>query len=178
MDQVILVDEDDNAIGTMEKLEAHQKGILHRAFSVLLFNSQGELLLQKRAATKYHSGGLWTNTCCSHQQPDELAEKTIQRRLSEEMGIQADTTFAYKFIYRTSLDRQLIEHECDHVYVGRFNGEPSINRQEAEDWRFVNLAEVTSDMLANPDQYTYWFKIIARHPTIAAMVQRTTADSR
>jgi isopentenyl-diphosphate Delta-isomerase len=171
VDYVILVDENDNAIGTMEKLEAHQKGVLHRAFSVLLFNSQGQLLLQKRASTKYHSGGLWTNTCCSHQQPNENPETTIQRRLIEEMGIQAETTFAYKFIYKVPLDRQLIEHECDHVYLGRFDGEPSINSAEAEDWKFISLSQLKDDIKANPDNYTYWFRLIASHPSVAKMAQ-------
>ncbi|MCU0418801.1 MAG: isopentenyl-diphosphate Delta-isomerase [Cyclobacteriaceae bacterium] len=166
MDQVILVDESDNAIGTMEKLEAHQKGLLHRAFSVVLINAKGELLLQKRALTKYHSGGLWTNTCCSHQHPQEDAPVTVQRRLVEEMGIEAQLSFAYKFIYKAALDGHLTEHECDHVYVGRFDGTPSLNPHEAADWRWMSLSALQADMQRHPDRYTAWFKLIAHHPQI------------
>ncbi len=166
MDQVILVDEADVAIGTMEKMEAHQKGLLHRAFSVVLINRQGELLLQQRALTKYHSGGLWTNTCCSHQRPQEDAHVTIQRRLMEEMGIDAQPAFAYKFIYKATLDGRLTEYECDHVYVGRFDGTPRLNPNEASDWRWMALPALQTDMQRHPDQYTAWFKLIAHHPEI------------
>ncbi|HTJ47854.1 MAG TPA: isopentenyl-diphosphate Delta-isomerase, partial [Cyclobacteriaceae bacterium] len=117
MEHVILVDERDDAIGTMEKIEAHEKGLLHRAFSILLFNSKGEFLLQKRSKKKYHSGGLWTNTCCSHPLPDEQIEEATRRKLKQEMGIEVKTEFAYKFIYKTNLDKNLIEHEYDHVYT-------------------------------------------------------------
>lgn len=164
MDQVILVDEADRAIGTMEKMEAHQKGLLHRAFSVVLINRQGELLLQKRALAKYHSGGLWTNTCCSHQHPHEEAHVIIQRRLMEEMGIEAQPTFVYKFIYKAVLDGQLTEHECDHVYVGRFDGIPCLNPHEAADWRWMSLPALQTDMRLHPERYTFWFKLIAHHP--------------
>src|SRR5271154_2337980 len=124
MEHVILVDLEDNAIGTMGKMEAHYKGLLHRAFSILLFNTKGELLLQKRSIHKYHSGGLWTNTCCSHPLPGETMENATRRKLKQEMGIDLPTKFAYKFFYQTRLDSNLIEHECDHVYTGTFNGTP------------------------------------------------------
>lgn len=123
MEHVILVDQNDNAIGTMEKLEAHQKGILHRAFSILLFNTKGELLLQKRSRLKYHSSSLWTNTCCSHPLPDEPMQQATRRKLKQEMGIDLQTEFAYKFTYRSNLDNGLIEHECDHVFIGTFDGD-------------------------------------------------------
>lgn len=164
MDQVILVDSSDNEVGTMEKMEAHRKGILHRAFSVLLFNSKGEMLLQKRAVAKYHSAGLWTNACCSHPKPNESLPTAINRRLKEEMGINIQSEFAYKFQYRAELDNGLIEHELDHVYIGLFNGEPVINSNEVEDWRYSSLAELKEDVRRNPDDYTYWFKLIIKHP--------------
>ena len=157
---VILVDENDNPVGTMEKMEAHRKGKLHRAFSVLVYNSKGEMLLQKRAQKKYHSGGLWTNACCSHPLPGEKMEDATRRRLREEMGIDLNPSFSYSFIYKTPLDRDLIEHEFDHVYIATFDGEPLINRNEVEDWKFVNVSWLKNDIARNPDHYTYWFKMI------------------
>lgn len=164
MEKIILVDEFDNEIGTMEKMEAHRKGVLHRAFSVLLFNSRGELLLQKRAKNKYHSGGLWTNTCCSHPLPNESMENAASRRLKQEMGIDFQPTFAFKFIYKTNLDRSLIEHEYDHVYTGVFDGLPVINKDEVEEWKFMDLSSLRKDMKEFPEYYTTWFKIIINHP--------------
>ena len=164
MEQVILVDESDNEVGTMEKMEAHRKGLLHRAFSVLVFNSQGELLLQQRALSKYHSGGLWTNTCCSHPRPGESTLNAARRKLLQEMGIDLQPEFAFKFIYKTALNNNLTEYECDHVLIGYYDGQPSPKPIEAEDWKFVNLHNVKTDMLNNPDHYTYWFKAIINHP--------------
>mgnify|MGYP003476749980 CR=1 FL=1 len=164
MEKIILVDEFDNEIGTMEKMEAHRKGVLHRAFSVLLFNSQGELLLQKRAKNKYHSGGLWTNTCCSHPLPQESIEDAASRRLKQEMGIDLRPTFAFKFIYKTHLDQSLIEHEYDHVYTGVYDGIPVINMDEVEEWKFMDLNSLRKDIKQFPESYTSWFKIIINHP--------------
>ena len=166
MDQVVLVDTSDQEVGSMEKMEAHQKGALHRAFSILLFNSKGELLLQKRAKTKYHSGGLWTNTCCSHPLPGESMHHATHRKLIQEMGIPLHTEFAFKFTYKIKLDHDLIEHEIDHVYVGLFDGEPQPNENEAEDWKFFPLDKLREDMRLNPQDYTYWFKVIIRHPSL------------
>jgi isopentenyl-diphosphate delta-isomerase len=160
MEHVILVDQEDNAIGTMEKMEAHRKGLLHRAFSVVIFNSKGEILLQKRAKSKYHSGGLWTNACCSHPLPDESMEVATQRKLKQEMGIDLKTEYAYKFIYNTNLDSGLIEHEYDHVFTGIFDGEPIINKHEVEDWKYVSPDQLKQDVKLNPQNYTYWFKLI------------------
>lgn len=160
MENVILVDKDDNPIGTMEKMEAHRKGVLHRAFSILLFNPQGELLLQKRARSKYHSGGLWTNTCCSHPRPNEPLEQAAQRKLKQEMGIETPLTFAWKFTYKTELDHGLTEHELDHVMIGKFNGTPQINPEEVEDWRFADMESISKDISLHPEQYTSWFRII------------------
>ena len=164
MEQVILVDQEDHAIGTMEKMEAHQKGLLHRAFSVVIFNSKGEILLQKRARSKYHSGGLWTNACCSHPLPGEALENATRRKLKQEMGIDLKTEYAYKFFYRTRLDSGLIEHECDHVFTGIFDGEPVINTHEVEDWKYISLDELRRDISLNPAHYTYWFKLILDQP--------------
>jgi len=169
MTEVILVDANDNAIGTMEKMEAHKKGLLHRAFSVLIFNSNGELLIQKRASTKYHSGGLWTNTCCSHPTPQESIEQAAKRRLKEEMGIEAEPTFTYKFIYKTDLDKNLIEYEVDHVLTAQFDGEPKVNENEVEDWKYISLKELQRDAQDNPHLYTEWFKLILKHQEIAIL---------
>jgi isopentenyl-diphosphate Delta-isomerase len=166
MEMVILVDHNDVAIGTMEKMEAHRRGELHRAFSVLVFNSKGEILLQKRALHKYHSGGLWTNACCSHPLPGERIEDAARRRLREEMGIDLQPEYAYKFIYKTDLDQNLVEHEYDHVYKATFNGEPAINKAEVDDWKFVDLAWLKTDVTRNPEAYTYWFKLILSHPAL------------
>lgn len=166
-DHVLLVDENDQVVGTMEKLEAHQKGLLHRAFSILLFNSKGELLLQKRARNKYHSGGLWTNTCCSHPLPDETMESATRRKLKQEMGIDLQPEFAYKFIYRSVLDSQLTEHECDYVFIGTYDGEPDINRDEVEDWKFVPLDHIRKDAKKHPEQYTSWFRLILDHAQLS-----------
>ncbi len=169
MEKIILVDEHDNAVGTMEKMEAHRKGLLHRAFSILLFNSNGELLLQKRSKNKYHSGGLWTNTCCSHPLPAESVKDATRRRLKQEMGIDLQPEFAFKFIYKTDLDQNLIEHECDHVFTGTFDGNPIINLEEVEDWKFMNLSALRKDMEKHPELYTSWFKIIINHPELNAL---------
>ncbi len=159
---VILVDTHDNEIGTMEKMAAHREGRLHRAFSVLVFNNKGEMLLQKRAAQKYHSGGLWTNACCSHPLPGENIRDASRRRLKEEMGIDLQPEFSHSFIYKTALDKGLTEHEFDHVFKAIFNGVPDINRIEVEDWKFVDLKWLLEDVRKNPEEYTAWFKIILK----------------
>ena len=169
MEHVILVNENDQEIGTMEKMEAHQKGLLHRAFSIVIFNSKGELLLQKRAQSKYHSGGLWTNTCCSHPNPNESIFQAAQRKLKQEMGIDVKAEFAFKFIYKTRLDNHLIEHEVDHVLIGRFDGTPRINPIEAEDWKYEKPEVIREDMMVNPDHYTFWFKTILNHPQMESV---------
>lgn len=163
MDQVILVDERDKEIGTMEKMDAHRSGVLHRAFSVLLFNTKGEILLQKRSSNKYHSAGLWTNTCCSHPKPGEKMEDAVSRRLKEEMGIQAQPEFLYKFTYRAELANNLIEHELDYVFTGLSNEEPQVNPNEVAQWKFMSLSEAKKDVVQNPDAYTYWFRLILSH---------------
>lgn len=161
-----MVDEQDNEIGTMEKMEVHQKGLLNRAFSVLLFNSKGEILLQKRSAHKYHSAGLWTNTCCSHPKLGERMEEAVRRRLKEEMGIDVQPDYAYKFLYRVKLN-DLTEYELDHVYVGQFNDEPVLNVNEVEGWKYDNPTLVKKDMIQNPEAYTYWFRLMLHHSELA-----------
>ena len=156
---VILVDEQDNELGVMPKMEAHLKGVLHRAFSVFLFNDNGELLLQKRASSKYHSPSLWTNTCCSHPRKNETIIAAAQRRLQEEMGISADLSVQFSFKYKAELDQGLIEHELDHVLIGTFNGKPELNAEEAEDWKYISTAELTKEIQKHPNQFTEWFKI-------------------
>ena len=161
---VILVDEKDRPVGAMEKMEVHQKALLHRAFSIFIFNSKGEMLLHKRAANKYHSGGLWTNTCCSHPLPGEIIENAVRRKLKQEMGIDFQPEFLYKFIYKTALNNELTEHEYDHVFTGIYDGTPTINKDEVADWKFVACAELKKDIELHPERYTYWFKLIVEHP--------------
>ncbi len=156
---VILVDEQDKPLGTMEKMEAHQKGVLHRAFSVFIFNDKGELLLQKRASTKYHSAGLWTNTCCSHPYPGEETLAAAKRRLKEEMGMDALLIHKTSFVYKTKFDNGLTEHEFDHVFIGNYNENPVLNEDEAEEYKWVDLNKVKEDVKKFPQNYTSWFKI-------------------
>ena len=158
-EKVILVDKNDNQVGFMPKLEAHEKGILHRAFSVFIFNSKYELLLQKRASSKYHSGGLWTNTCCSHPREGEDILNAANRRLDEEMGIKTSLRKVYDFIYKAELDNQLTEHEFDHVFYGVCDNDPILNKDEAEDFKWVDMETLNNDIIKNEDNYTVWFKI-------------------
>tara|TARA_B100000795_G_scaffold269961_1_gene261396 strand:- start:7003 stop:7527 length:525 start_codon:yes stop_codon:yes gene_type:complete len=159
-EQVILVDKNDNQVGLMPKMEAHEKGVLHRAFSVFTFNKKGELMLQQRAAHKYHSPLLWTNTCCSHQRNGETNLEAGKRRLQEEMGFTAELKEVFSFIYKAPFDNGLTEHELDHVLVGYFDDNPNINKEEVEDYKWMLLEDVKSDIDENPSIYTEWFKII------------------
>ena len=158
-ENVILVDEKDNQVGLMSKLEAHQKGLLHRAFSVFIFNSDYELLLQKRASSKYHSGGLWTNTCCSHPRDGEDTIDAANRRLYEEMGIKTSLRKVFDFIYKAELDNNLTENEFDHVFYGVYNNDPVLNIEEADDFKWIDMETLKNDIDSNPDQFTVWFKI-------------------
>ncbi|MFD1630186.1 isopentenyl-diphosphate Delta-isomerase [Pseudopedobacter beijingensis] len=161
MEKVVLVDELDKEIGIMEKLAAHQQPTLHRAFSVCLFNEKGEMLLQRRADNKYHCAGLWTNTCCSHPRPGEEVKTAAKRRLLEEMGIEdVDLNKEFDFIYQATFDNGLFEHEFDHVFFGEFSGEPLINREEVEEWKYMSLEQIEEELNRYPEKYTPWFKII------------------
>ncbi|MCD7973354.1 MAG: isopentenyl-diphosphate Delta-isomerase [Candidatus Azobacteroides sp.] len=157
---VILVDNNDIPIGIMEKLEAHEKGLLHRAFSVFIFNSRKELLIHRRAEHKYHSGGLWTNTCCSHPFPGQDIFEAANRRLKEEMGLTAELDYVLKFHYKEPLENSLIEHEMDYVFVGKSDILPEINPEEVSAYRYMNLKEIEKDMERFPQTYTIWFRII------------------
>ena len=159
-EQVILVDENDNQIGLMPKMEAHEKAVLHRAFSVFIFNSDNELMLQQRALHKYHSPGLWTNTCCSHQRDGESNLQAGKRRLQEEMGFVTDLKETTSFIYKAPFDNGLTEHELDHIMLGYYNEKPIINKEEVEDWKWMPLEDVKVDISNKPELYTEWFKII------------------
>lgn len=160
---VILVNEKDQEIGLMPKLEAHQKAVLHRAFSVFIFNSENELMLQQRASDKYHSPNLWTNTCCSHQRSGESNIQAGTRRLYEEMGFTTSLKEITSFIYKAPFDNGLTEHELDHIMVGYYNEDPVINSDEVEDWKWMKIEDVKKDISLNPDLYTAWFKIIFKN---------------
>ncbi len=157
-EEVILVDEFDQCIGVEEKRKAHEQGKLHRAFSIFVFNAEGALLLQKRAAGKYHSGGLWSNTCCSHPRPEEIMEDAIHRRLLEEMGFDCQLHKIFEFTYKAKLDKGLVEHEIDHVFLGRYQGQPSINPDEVSDYRWIDLEALGKRMEAEPSSYSYWLR--------------------
>ena len=157
---VILVDENDHQVGLMPKIEAHEKALLHRAFSVFVFNSKKELMIQQRALHKYHSPGLWTNTCCSHQREGESNIDAGRRRLMEEMGFTVDLEESISFIYKAPFDNGLTEHEFDHILLGNFEGEPNLNPDEVAAWKWMSLEAIKQDMAAHPNIYTEWFKII------------------
>lgn len=159
-ENVILVDEKDNEVGTEEKIKAHKNGgKLHRAFSVFIFNSKGEFMLQQRAESKYHCGGLWTNTCCSHPRPGEVTEEAAHRKLEQEMGFDTELKELFSFIYRAEFGNKLTEHELDHVFVGFYESEPKPNPEEAESWKWIGIKDLQGDIRKNPDKYTPWFKI-------------------
>lgn len=157
---VVLVDTSDNQLGTMEKFKAHVDGRLHRAFSILLYDDHGRMLITQRAGRKYHSSGLWTNACCSHQRSGESTQQAADRRLREELGITTDLTSLFFFHYRAELNNGLIEHELDHVLAGVYNQEIEPNDKEVQDWRYVDYAKLLLDLNENADRYTHWFKLI------------------
>jgi isopentenyl-diphosphate delta-isomerase len=157
--QVILVDENDNPVGVGEKIETHKKGILHRAFSVFIFNAKGEMLLQQRAMSKYHSSGLWTNACCSHPYPGEETLAAAQRRLSEEVGFNTPLEKVFDFVYKAEFDNGLTEHEFDHVFVGEYDGNIDFNKEEVMDVCYKNMQDVRHSLQTHPQKYTAWFHL-------------------
>jgi isopentenyl-diphosphate Delta-isomerase len=159
MEEVILVNEQDEQTGTIEKMEAHRKALLHRAFSVFIFNAKGEMLLQQRAMGKYHSPGLWTNACCSHPRPGEEVEVAAHRRLKEEMGIETSLKKIFDFIYRTDFDNGLTEFEFDHVFTGTYIGQLNADKQEVHDYCFRSMQDIAEDLSQRPEKYSSWFKI-------------------
>ena len=158
--QVILVDENDNEIGIEEKLSAHKKKLLHRAFSIFLFNKSSEILLQKRAPKKYHSGNLWTNTCCSHPIPNMPLKQSAKKRLVEEMGIHTELTKVFSFIYETEFTNGLYEYEYDHVLFGQFDGIPKLNPDEAVDYKWIKISDLKAQIESNPEKFTVWLRIM------------------
>ncbi|MFZ9661068.1 MAG: isopentenyl-diphosphate Delta-isomerase [Chitinophagaceae bacterium] len=158
-EMVVLVNELDEQIGLMEKMKAHQEALLHRAFSVFLFDQDGLMLLQKRALTKYHSAGLWTNACCSHPRAEETVLAAAQRRLYEELGIKPEIHKAFSFTYKAEFDNGLTEHEFDHVFVGRYHGPITPNPLEVSEYMYRSIDDIRLDLKTIPDQYTEWFKI-------------------
>ena len=169
---VILVDQEDKEIGVMEKMQAHIEAKLHRAFSVFIFNSKGELLLQQRAFTKYHTPGLWTNTCCSHPRPGESTADAAHRRMVEEMGFDCDFEEVFNFLYKAKFTNELTEHEVDHVFIGFSDTLPVINREEVEDYHYTTMKTLTKEIKDSPENFTIWFRIafdrvkeyIEKHP--------------
>ncbi|HEY8733707.1 MAG TPA: isopentenyl-diphosphate Delta-isomerase [Puia sp.] len=159
LEEVILVNEQDEETGTMEKMEAHRKALLHRAFSIFIFNGKGEMLLQQRGLGKYHSPGLWTNACCSHPRPGEEVEEAAYRRLSEELGIHTELKKIFDFIYRTEFNNGLTEHEFDHVYAGSYDGHLNPDEQEVNDYCFRSMEEIEHDLEQRPYKYSSWFQI-------------------
>ena len=159
-EQIILVDENDDQIGEAEKLRAHKAGLLHRAFSVFIFNAKGELILQKRATSKYHSGGLWSNSCCGHPRPGEITKSAAERRLGEEMGFFTKLKEVLVFSYSVELGNGLVENEIDHVFFGDYDGRVSPDTNEAEDWKWINIRDLENDLQNYPDSYTYWLKSV------------------
>jgi isopentenyl-diphosphate delta-isomerase len=158
-DYVILVNTNDEEIGSMEKMDAHRQALLHRAFSVFVFNTDRQLLIHRRAFDKYHSAGLWTNTCCSHPRPGEATIDAAYRRLQEEMGFTCPLEKSFEFIYKTELEDGLYEHEFDHVFTGEFSGVPDINPDEVSEWKYISLEELEMDVNAHPEKYSVWFRI-------------------
>lgn len=159
MDNLILVDEQDTPLGTAGKMEAHEKALLHRAFSVFIFNPAGEMLLQQRALKKYHSGGLWTNACCSHPYEGQETRAAAEKRLLEEMGFTTPLTKAFEFVYKAAFDNGLTEYEYDHVFTGTYDGAILPNAEEVKDYCFVNMASLKASLQSHPHKYTEWFKI-------------------
>ena len=159
-ENVSLVDKNDTQIGLMSKLDAHKKGILHRAFSVFVLNNNNEIMLQKRAYNKYHSAGLWTNTCCSHQRAGENSIEAGKRRLLEEMGFETELKIITSFIYKVEFENGLTEHELDYLLIGKYLKSPVINKQEVADWKWMKVELIADDIKLNPNNYTSWFKII------------------
>ncbi len=157
--QVILVDKNNRKIGIEEKIKAHKEGKLHRAFSIFIFNSKGELLIQQRAKTKYHSEGLWSNSVCSHPKPNELYRQSAEKRLKEELGFSCKLKKSFCFIYNTGFQNGLTENEYDCVFIGKFNGKPKLNKKEVSGYKWISVKSLKQDIVKNPKKYTVWLKI-------------------
>ncbi len=158
-EHVILVDENDKETGVMEKMEAHEKGVLHRAFSIFVFNKDNKLILHRRALSKYHSPGLWTNTCCSHPRAGECTDDAVHRRLIEEMGFDTELEEIFSFTYKSEVGQGLTEHEFDHVFAGVYDGKINANPEEVDSWKLMDMDDIKSEMQTHPELYTVWFRI-------------------
>ncbi len=158
-DKVILVNEHDDMVGIMDKMEAHKQGLLHRAFSIFIFNSKGEMLLQQRAITKYHSGGLWTNACCSHPMPGEKTNEAAVRRLQEELGFETPLEKVFDFVYKAEFDNGLTEYEFDHVFTGEYEGDVNINTEEVSEYCYKDIPEIKDMLQTHPQKFTAWFHL-------------------
>ncbi|HEX8393523.1 MAG TPA: isopentenyl-diphosphate Delta-isomerase [Longimicrobium sp.] len=176
-ERVVLVDENDAELGVLEKQRAHTEGRLHRALSVFVVNGEGQMLLQRRAASKYHSPGQWTNTCCSHPRPGEPVDAAARRRLREEMGFQCEMEPAFTFVYRAPVGQGLVEHEFDHVFLGRWEGEPAPDPGEVDGWRWASPEQVADEVAADPAAFTPWFRIVLARPEWARAVSRFVASA-
>lgn len=170
LEYIITVDERDNEVGSIEKIEAHKLGVLHRAFSILVFNKEGQVLLQKRNINKYHSPGLWSNTCCSHQRVGETLKEAVNRRLMEEMGFNCELEEKFHFIYKVAFDNNLMEHEFDHVFIGQYDGKVIPNQYEVDAITWIDFYELKNDMEKYPEKYTYWFKILMSRPEMKSIL--------
>jgi isopentenyl-diphosphate delta-isomerase len=170
---LVLVDENDREIGTGEKLSVHRSGALHRAFSVFIFDAEGRLILQRRARAKYHSAGLWSNTCCGHPRPGESVAVAAQRRLREEMGFDTPLTRVFSFVYRAALDQGLTEHELDHVFTGSFDGVPSPDPAEVAEWRAIPTGDLVADLTAHQDRYSVWLR-----PALEGLLEKRVSGER
>ena len=159
-EKVVLVNEKDEVLGLMEKMQAHENGLLHRAFSVFLFNENGDMLLQRRASTKYHSPLQWTNACCSHPRANETYKQAAERRIKEDLGITGDISEKFHFIYKADVGQELWEHELDHVFVGKYNGEFQLNPAEVQEVRYISMQDLEAEIKLHPEHFTEWFKII------------------
>lgn len=177
VERVVLVDGNDAEIGTMEKQAAHIQGSLHRALSVFVINGEGQMLLQRRAAAKYHSPGLWTNTCCSHPRPGEDVDAAARRRLREEMGFDCEMEPAFSFVYRADVGQGLTEHEFDHVFLGRWDGEPNPEPGEVDGWRWASPEAIEAEVRADPEAFTPWFRIVLARPEWARTVAGLPASA-
>lgn len=178
MKEVILVDRNDNEIGVCEKIKAHKDGKLHRAFSVFTFNSKEELLIQRRAKEKYHSGGLWTNTVCSHPKPRENLEKGIKQRMIEEMGFSTEVEKIFSFLYKSDYENGLTEHEYDHVFISYYDNTPEPNPEEVMDYDWVKIDDIKKDIKNNPEKYTTWFKIILENEEFLKKIRERERESK
>lgn len=177
-EQLILVDAEDRELGVGDKLQTHLTGTLHRAFSIFVFDTRQRLLLQKRALTKYHSAGLWSNTVCGHPRPGESTLAAAQRRLTEEMGFECELRFAFGFVYRVELSNQLIEHEYDHVFVGNYDGEPKPETLEVEAWRWIPMPELRDELRNYPEKYSYWLRVAVNTKEFASLSDLLPRDGK